>query len=292
MATGQATELRALHVLKCYYNLIKKPPETRNENLIKHIAAGSKVLSWLRASNADYRYLHREMICKHIYAEGGFPAVSDYVREESRRLRDRRVLPETMDHWKTTLFTVCVTFHLKRGDQIKTAIDMLGAAKSADSPFKPSFSPNYEFIKAERSIVNKLLSVDTTHLDDQIIHRFLTLCADSPEHSLIEALIFTKAGLHLEKRFKYVEGRLLDPDIARSVFGWQRLHFIKLTLDVAEELLEVKRHNDSAWLLSAVKASFPTCFDIDLDKADRPASWSKSFPQSKLPTLDRLAGFG
>ena len=292
VAAGQATESRALHILKHYYNLIKLPPEIRDENLIKQISAGSKVLSWLRASNTEYPYLYRDMLCKHIYAEGGFPAVSDYMREESRRLREHQVPPETIDYWKTTLLTVCITFHLNRGDQIKTALDILGAAKSTDSPFKPSYSPEYEFIKAERSIVNKLLSVDQMHLDDQLIHRFLILCANSPEYSLMEALIFTKFSLHLSKRLKYAKGRLLDPDMPRSIFGWQRLHFIKLTLDIAEELLEVDRHNDSAWLLSAVKASFPMCFDIDLDKADRPVSWSKSFLPTKLPTLDRLAGFG
>lgn len=292
VAAGQATESKALHVLKSYYNLIKMPPETRNEKLIKQIAAGSKVLSWLRASNTEYRYLYRDMICKHIYAEGGFPAVSEYMREECKRMQERRVPPVIIDYWKTTLLTISITFHLNRGDQISTVLDIMDIAKSADSPFKLSHSSKYEFIKAERSIIMKLLSVDKTHLDDQLVHRFLTMCVESPEYWLIEALIFTKTGSQLPKRFNYVKGRLLDPDMSLSIVGWQRQHFIKLTLDIAEELLEANKHNDSAWLLSAVKASFPTCFDIDLDKADRPISWSKSFLPTKLPTLDRLAGFG
>ena len=294
VATGRATWQSASHVLHYYLKLIGSPPKERNEKLIKRIGAGSKVWSWAHAGGIDVNDFFANLLCKHLYAEGGFPFIIEFVKGRSKRLKERNMSDAEITERKRRLLKACLYFHLNRDDEVKTALDIYRKARSADSLFKECFSDQKTaFMGLDRAFLFKLLSVDDDeHLDEILLRNFLTLCTGSSEYSLIKAIIHTRLRLHLTERLEYIYSMLSDEKSLRSLSIWQRMEFIKLTLDVAEELLRADKYHSSSLLLQSVRDYFPSCFGDRIRYAEA-RLWTKlSEEMHALPVLDRLAGQG
>ena len=291
VATGRATVWSASFVLKYYFRLINIPPKERNENLIRRIAAGSKVWSWMLAS--DTTDIYTNLLGKFMYAEGGFAAVIDFVEKQSRRLQAKGISDLRLIRWRAHILKTCIHFLVDRGDGVETALNIFKAARSATSPFEACFSAHkVVIIGLERFFLRTLLGVDDEHLDNRLLHQFLTVCADSRSYLLMRAMIFTRLGLHLTERLDYIMSSLSDQKALRSLSVWEEKEFIKLTLDVAEELLKESKYHCSAWLLNSVRDRFPSCFEVESEYVDYLNSKATLKKSNPLPALDRLAGLG
>ncbi len=300
ITTGTVKLGDASKVLLHYHSFISKKPSQRDEEAIKRLAVGHKIWSWCCATNVMVRHPDTYLLITFLFAEGGFPAISNYVHTilknaiEEKGYADCVNLSGDKVAWIASLLKYCISFQVYRGDELSKIMQSLTLAKEKHSPFRFISKRQYRdtFHSSERHVIAQLLAKrfspkESAHYE-RLHNEFLSVCEDSPDYNLFEATLLTEERRELKRRLDYITDVLAEPSQARKFDKWQKKHLFRIVFKTAEEIMFANNLKRVASLLHSLKACFPSYFQDEEEVGQLISELISVEKQKPISILDQM----